>query len=115
MQRLITCTGFALVLFTACREQYEPDIISSDQSYLVVEGVLNAGAGGTSIRLSRTFKLDDTARLEWVNGADVEVEEENGPKQLLQMNRQWKLQPGKQPLRRPLQRKQQLKRQQQKK
>ena len=85
MQRLITCTGFVLVLFTACREKYEPDIISSDQSYLVVEGILNAGAGSTSIRLSRSFKLDDTARLEWVSGAKVEVEEENGPKQILQM------------------------------
>lgn len=65
-----------IIVFTviACKEPYEPDIISSDNSYLVVEGVLNAGSGPTSIRLSRTFKLDDTARLRGEQNASVMVE-----------------------------------------
>ena len=40
---VLLCIGFA------CRDLYEPGIVSSDDSYLVVEGVLNAGSGPTDI------------------------------------------------------------------
>jgi len=63
-----------LVAGFACRDLYKPAIISSNDSYLVIEGVLNAGTGPTMIRLSRTFKLDDTARLKTERNAQVIVE-----------------------------------------
>lgn len=67
----------------ACKEVYNPKIISSPESYLVVEGVLNTGAGPTTIRVTRTFKLDDTARLEGERNAQVVVEgKDNTTRQL---------------------------------
>ncbi|MEP7373362.1 MAG: DUF4249 domain-containing protein [Chitinophagaceae bacterium] len=63
-----------VVTHFGCRDMYKPTIISSAESYLVVEGVLNAGSGPTSIKLSRTFKLDDTARLQNELNAQVVVE-----------------------------------------
>jgi hypothetical protein len=46
-----------VVSAVSCKERYYPDIVESGDSYLVVEGVLNAGQGATVIRLSRTAKL----------------------------------------------------------
>jgi hypothetical protein len=54
---LLLCIGFS------CRDLYDPGLKSSSEFYLVVEGVLNAGNGPTNIRLTRTFKLDDSATL----------------------------------------------------
>jgi hypothetical protein len=71
-QILLCC--ISIVAGFACKDQYKPDIISSPDSYLVVEGILNAGAGPTSIRLTRTFKLDDTARIQGERNARVVVE-----------------------------------------
>lgn len=74
--RRINSFCILLVVFIgfACKEPYEPTIISSSESYLVVEGTLNAGAGATTIRLTRTFKLDDTASLRAELNANVMVE-----------------------------------------
>jgi len=77
---LVFITGFA------CKEPYKPTIISSSNSYLVIEGVLNAGAGPTGIRLTRTFKLDDTARLRGERNAQVLVEGKDNTTRLLTMN-----------------------------
>lgn len=76
---LVVITGFE------CREEYVPAIVSSADSNLVVEAVLNAGAGPTSIRLSRTFKLDDTARLRGELNAVVVVEGKDNTTRLLNM------------------------------
>ncbi len=57
-----------------CKDIYKPTIISSNNSYLVVEGVLNAGNGPTTIRLTRTFKLDDSARLRAETNAQLYVD-----------------------------------------
>jgi hypothetical protein len=45
-----------------------------DQSYLVVEGNLNAGGDSTVIRLSRTLGLEDPAKIKAENGASLTVE-----------------------------------------
>lgn len=68
---------FVTIACSGCKEMYKPDIISSDNSYLVVEGVLNAGNGPASIRITRSFKLDDTARLQGERHAQVTVEDRN--------------------------------------
>ncbi|MBO0359219.1 DUF4249 domain-containing protein [Hymenobacter sp. BT186] len=45
-----------LVWLTGCIEEYEPDVVSSPESYLVVEGIINL-RGVTTVRLSRTRDL----------------------------------------------------------
>jgi hypothetical protein len=51
----------ATLLFTGlgCRKPYEPPAISATNSYLVVEGVIDAGADSTFIKLSRTVNISD--------------------------------------------------------
>ena len=74
---LLMCIGFS------CRDPYNPGLDSSSESYLVIEGVLNAGNGSTSLFLSRTFKLDDTAVLRTELNAMVTVEgKDNTTRQL---------------------------------
>jgi hypothetical protein len=81
LQILLCC--LSIVAGLACKERYKPDIISSPDSYLVVEGVLNTAAEPTSIRLTRTFKLDDTARVQAERNARVVVEgKDNTTRQL---------------------------------
>ncbi len=66
-----------ILVFAACKDPYELPPSSVDASYLVVEGYLN-GNGPTTINLSRTFKLDDTARQRPELRADVVVESKSG-------------------------------------
>ena len=79
---------YCLVIIAAigCKEPYEPRIISSSDSHLVVEGILNAGQGPTTISLSRTYKLDDTARIQYENNAQVIVEGKDNTARQLTMN-----------------------------
>jgi len=70
----------------ACRDLYEPGIISSSASYLVVEGVLNAVTGPTNLRLTRTFKLGDSATLRGELNAMVTVEGKDNTTRQLTMN-----------------------------
>ena len=77
---VLMCIGFS------CRDVYEPDLVSSSDSYLVVEGVLNAGNGPTNIHLTRTFKLDDSATLRGENNALVTVEGKDNTTRQLTMN-----------------------------
>jgi Domain of unknown function (DUF4249) len=67
---------YCLLLLTAfsCKEPFAPPIVSTPASYLVVEAVLNAGNAPTSIRLTRTFKLADSAQLRGELNAQVQVE-----------------------------------------
>lgn len=75
---LVVMTG------TGCKEIYKPEIISSPIRYLVVEGNLNPAAEPTAIRISRTFGLDDSARLRGENSAQVTVEgRDNSTRNLL--------------------------------
>jgi len=72
MKRILIVVVLILAL-NSCRESYDPEIVSSQSSMLVVEGNLNAG-GVTTIRLTKTFKLDDTAKLVTENNAQLTVE-----------------------------------------
>jgi len=46
-----------IIAMIGCKKIYAPPVISSDNSYLVVEGVINSGADSTFIKLSRTVQL----------------------------------------------------------
>src|ERR1700733_1883985 len=48
------------ILSAACKEAYDPPVISTDHAYLVVDGFINNGPDSTVITLSRTFKLNDS-------------------------------------------------------
>lgn len=74
---VVTLTGIG------CKEIYKPDIISSPNRYLVIEGNLNPGPGPANIRLTRSFKLDDSAQLRGELNATVVVEgKDNTTRQL---------------------------------
>ena len=62
----------------ACKEEYYPKVKSGEQSVLVVEGILNSGNGPTTIKLTRTVKLNDTIKVRPETGAQLAVEGENG-------------------------------------
>ena len=70
---------FVLVLaLLCCKKPYNPPASSSPNSFLVVEGVINAGNDSTVIKLSRTVKLTDKITTNPVLGATVTVEGEQG-------------------------------------
>jgi hypothetical protein len=60
--------------FASCKKPYNPPAIASPGSYLVVEGVINAGADSTVIKLSRTVSLSNANALNPVVGAVVAVQ-----------------------------------------
>lgn len=55
----IYLTLFSSMITISCRKPYQPPAISASNSYLVVEGVINAGPDSTFIKLSRTVKIAD--------------------------------------------------------
>ena len=67
----ITCTVMH------CREPYDPALETGITNYLVVEGLINT-TGKTSIRLSRTLKLNDKATTSKPElKATVQIESDN--------------------------------------
>ena len=77
MKQVAIILGFLVCVLYACRDRYEPMVISSNNSYLVVEGNIQAGDGETTVRLTRTFKLDDSAQLKTEDQATMRIEDEN--------------------------------------
>lgn len=67
----ILIISLAVIAF-ACRDPYDPDVVSSPRPILIVEGVLNVN-GPTSVRLTRSTKLDTIAVVPEL-GAQVTVE-----------------------------------------
>jgi hypothetical protein len=64
----------ALLFSGACKEAYDPPVLSTDHAYLVVEGFINNGPDSTVITLSHTYTLSDTAQATPEPGATVSVE-----------------------------------------
>jgi hypothetical protein len=63
-----------ITIMSSCRDPYDAGVRSAEQSFLVVEANLNTAADSTVIRLTRSFKLDESAKLRTENGATVSVE-----------------------------------------
>jgi uncharacterized protein DUF4249 len=62
MQKTFTIlTALVLLGSIRCKQAYDPPVISSPTSYLVVEGFINNGPDSTYYTLSHTFALSDTA------------------------------------------------------
>ncbi len=65
------------VIVTACRKPYNPTIVSTDNSYLVVEGTISDG-DITRIALSKTVKVSTDTHVTPFSTATVFVEEQAG-------------------------------------
>lgn len=74
--------GCLLVLILCCKQRYEPEFMTPDRGYLVVEGTI-ARTGNTLIKLSRTIKLADTAIPKNETQALVSVEGKDNSKFML--------------------------------
>lgn len=60
-----------------CREKYVPNINEPNTGYLVVDGYINSGVGGTTITLTRTSKLSNALIIR-ESKAVVRVESKTG-------------------------------------
>jgi len=69
---------FFAILFAGCRDKFELPLRETDVSRLVVEGVLTVGQAPTTINLSRTVNVNDTARIKPVLQAKLTVEGKDG-------------------------------------
>jgi len=75
MKKLLYCLLALLVM--GCKENYDSPVHSPVTGYLVVEGVINSGAGAANIVLSRTSKLDNNRGIVNETGATVKLEGED--------------------------------------
>ncbi len=72
------CLPFSIILLVAgCKDPFEAELRASDRSWLVVEGVLNAGQGPTRISLTESVPVGQQ-QLKPVLQAQVMVESEAG-------------------------------------
>ena len=72
----------------ACRKPYNPPVITAPGSYLVVEGVINAGSDTTAIKPSRTVNLSSTITINPEPNAVLTVEsDQNGTYPLTEAKR----------------------------
>src|ERR1700748_2870696 len=63
-----------LVIFAlGCKKPYDPPVITSNTTYLVVEGTINPGRDSTVITLSHTVNISSKIALSAVTGASVAV------------------------------------------
>ncbi len=78
-KRLINLTFLILLInFFSCIKKFNPSFNQPNTGYLVVEGLINSGIGSTSLQLSRTNKLGDTAKILPELNATVYVEDSLG-------------------------------------
>jgi len=76
-----------ILFFLCCTKPYNPPAVSSLNSFLVVEGVINSGNDSTSIKISKTVGLTSKSTNNPVLGASVTVEGElNGIYTLTDVN-----------------------------
>lgn len=80
---------FIIVFFLGCKEKYLSPVISPSTGYLVVEGIINSGAGETNIVLSRTTALNNQ-KIIAESGATVLVESEDKTSFQLKENKEGK-------------------------
>jgi hypothetical protein len=68
-----------IITLAACKKPYDPPVISSSGSYLVVEGVINNGPDSTIFKISHTVNLNNQITANPVLGAVLTVEsDQNG-------------------------------------
>jgi len=68
----------------SCKKLYNPPLVSSNQNYLVVDGVINSGSDSTIVYLSRTVKLNIKSFRNPEQGATLKVESDKNDVYTLQ-------------------------------
>lgn len=63
-----------MVIITGCKDEFNLELKSSDETLLVVEGILIAGQGPTNIRLTQTMDLNNPVQIQPVLQAVLSVE-----------------------------------------
>jgi hypothetical protein len=81
--RKIIAYLFVLTALAACKEKYDLPYSGPATGYLVIDGVINSGAGPTTLRLTRSLALVDSVAFRFVEGANVRVEGDNNTSQRL--------------------------------
>jgi len=71
---IILCSIMAIWAL-GCKKPYTPDVISSNNNYLVVEGNINTGTDSTTIRLSRTVNLSSGVTINPELNATVAIQD----------------------------------------
>ena len=66
-------TLILIICWFGCKKPYDPPVITSNTTYLVVEGTINPGADSTIITLSHTVNLSSKITLSPVTGATLAV------------------------------------------
>ena len=74
MKKGICLLIWLAIIAAGCKKPFNPPVISTSNSYLVVEGVINSGSDSTFIKLSRTVKLTDKTATNPELNATVAVE-----------------------------------------
>jgi len=82
--RMIYLAALAITVTSGCKKPYVPPVISSNNSYLVIEGLINSGADSTFIKITRTVKLSSKAAPAPELNAIVTVESDKNTTYLLQ-------------------------------
>lgn len=78
MKKCVAIFSICILAGIGCKDPYHVKVQDSRQALLVVEGFLNAGQGATTINLSRSFGLSDTAVKRTEVGANVTIEGQRG-------------------------------------
>ncbi|SDE11481.1 protein of unknown function [Mucilaginibacter pineti] len=76
--KYIWCVILLTATYAACKKPYNPPVISSNNNYLVVEGVINTGNDSTIFKLTRTVNIADAISTAGVDNCEVTVESEAG-------------------------------------
>ena len=63
-----------MLILLSCRKPYNPPVVSSDQSFLVVDGMINSGNDSTFILLRHTVKLRSSLQGDAEQGARLTIE-----------------------------------------
>jgi len=66
-----------IVVLSACKKPYTPELVSSPDSFLVIEGIINSGSDSTIIRLSRTTPVDAKTSVSPEKNATAIVESDD--------------------------------------
>ena len=74
--------GLGLLVLAGCTDPYQPDVLKSPPSYLVVDGFLNA-QGITTIKLSHTNAIGSKTAAPVETKATLYIEDESGTRVLL--------------------------------
>ena len=82
MKNVYRYAGYLLIMsfIICCRKPYEPSVIKANNKFLVFDGIINTGTNAaTTIILSRTRSLYDSAQFDPELSVKATIETERGP------------------------------------